>query len=565
MPKTKTETSHTKNESHDPYNINGPSSTKNDNLNTINSDDFNMKNKKSLLLKESEVMALSQTNQADDSSFEIDKAIPVSNKFEILNKHKEVEICNVSNKRLKLTSKNNPIKPTPIDNIMDVETIDDLNDQHMKLTQRLKQIEENYKKQMNEVQDELKNLNNLRKNTPSTSKTQSYYSLDKKQLEHDSSQISKSQAVTTKKKTTTKSNSILPMTANITNQDERPVKLPAIISYNINNKNLRELLLKEMEQKDFVLKNVNSNVTQVIVYNLNNFNRVKVILKEHEKHFFSFTPKGLKPISILLRNLDRTFDESDIIEGINELKLDNVKVEKIYKFKTNNSTKKKIDLNLWAIQLTPDSNVSELMKVDLLLNTKINFERIKNTRVMQCKNCQRFGHLAVNCSMPYRCVKCADSHLPGQCPLDSEDNSQSILKCANCGNEHTSNYGGCPRFREVLNKSKNLNIQNKNKHAPQGKVISNMVSNRFPMVRSGFSYANAVSGHNPSPSGREKNSTNDNTDFNFLNGEVNRLFNKNINVLLKSIKEFLPSYTNLSNDEDKKLMLLQFMFNISII
>jgi hypothetical protein len=82
----------------------------------------------------------------------------------------------------------------------------------------------------------------------------------------------------------------------------------------------------------------------------------------------------------------------------------------------------------------------------------INFLRIKwdknrprVQRPTQCHRCQRFGHAAINCSLPFRCVKCLNTHEPGQCSRTSRD--EGLPSCVKCNQEgHASNSMDCPVF-----------------------------------------------------------------------------------------------------------------------
>lgn len=97
---------------------------------------------------------------------------------------------------------------------------------------------------------------------------------------------------------------------------------------------------------------------------------------------------------------------------------------------------------------------------------------------MQCVRFQRFRHMAVICNMPYRCVKCGQSHEDevSKCQVPKkEDNIEVIavelpdgskttrkgqpLKCANCNGEQqqTKNeffvefsYKYEPRYTKII-------------------------------------------------------------------------------------------------------------------
>jgi hypothetical protein len=73
----------------------------------------------------------------------------------------------------------------------------------------------------------------------------------------------------------------------------------------------------------------------------------------------------------------------------------------------------------------------------------------RNRRPTQCRRCQRFGHAANNCALPYRCVKCLETHNPGECARTSREIGQP--SCVNCKVEgHTSNSASCPAYKKHI-------------------------------------------------------------------------------------------------------------------
>ncbi|GBP98329.1 Nucleic-acid-binding protein from transposon X-element [Eumeta japonica] len=82
----------------------------------------------------------------------------------------------------------------------------------------------------------------------------------------------------------------------------------------------------------------------------------------------------------------------------------------------------------------------------------------------QCHRCQLYGHAAANCHADPRCVKCLVSHWTRECPLTRESGEKP--SCVNCGQQHTANYGGCP-------KAPKFNPQNRpNPNRPKSRPIA---------------------------------------------------------------------------------------------
>ena len=59
-------------------------------------------------------------------------------------------------------------------------------------------------------------------------------------------------------------------------------------------------------------------------------------------------------------------------------------------------------------------------------------------------NCLGFGHGTRNCNMNARCDKCAGNHVTTNCESDT------VVKCANCGQQHQGSDRSCPKRAECI-------------------------------------------------------------------------------------------------------------------
>ena len=64
----------------------------------------------------------------------------------------------------------------------------------------------------------------------------------------------------------------------------------------------------------------------------------------------------------------------------------------------------------------------------------------------QCFNCQNFGHNASDCRGRTKCLVCSGPHRLSECP-GKETGEVKEPKCANCGEKHAANYGGCKSMK----------------------------------------------------------------------------------------------------------------------
>jgi PAX-interacting protein 1 len=101
----------------------------------------------------------------------------------------------------------------------------------------------------------------------------------------------------------------------------------------------------------------------------------------------------------------------------------------------------KIPLPLFFLDLKPQPNNAEIYNLKRLYHAVIRVEPPKPRRVViQCMDCQEYGHTRNYCHKKAKCVKCGDAHLSGGCtkPVTTPP------ICANCKGDHTANYKGCP-------------------------------------------------------------------------------------------------------------------------
>lgn len=224
-------------------------------------------------------------------------------------------------------------------------------------------------------------------------------------------------------------------------------KLPPIVVENFKATEVIDVLSKCEECKGFNVKNVNTGKCNVLTDSLEKYNRVKETLRTAGIPFFSFTPKTQKVKSMILKGLS------------NENTIEEVK-EELYKHNSDTlifsnvklCTTKNIKSKLFLIQVSADSQISELIKVKSLLHQAIKWEPLKKQKATQCRKCQRFGHVASNCNMTYRCVKCKESHVPGQCNIREIGDKEAIY-CVNCKEHgHPASFRGCIVYQNFLAK-----------------------------------------------------------------------------------------------------------------
>lgn len=210
---------------------------------------------------------------------------------------------------------------------------------------------------------------------------------------------------------------------------------------------------------NFYLKRVNQNKIILQTEDNEHHRIITKILEDNEINFYTYTIKEDKPRPWLLKGLNLSYSEEEILEELQALAPSSIRFLKVTKFQKANSKAKGISLPFFLIHLSPDSIAADLKVIKAIFYQLIKWEKLINENFCQCKRCQRFGHAANNCRLPYCCVKCSESHEPGGCSLLNR-NKENVF-CINCKqHEHSASYKACPKLKEFNNFLLNKNNKN---------------------------------------------------------------------------------------------------------
>lgn len=215
--------------------------------------------------------------------------------------------------------------------------------------------------------------------------------------------------------------------------------------------------------------------------------RTKKLLELANTCFYTYTPKKDKLVSILLKGLHYSYNPQDILKELQTFDTEGLKFIKVTHFTTKKSVSENIPLSIFLVQLDTNCQFQKLQKVNRLCHHVISWEKLKRKDIIQCKRCQRLGHVASNCNMRYKCVKCNDQHDPGNCKFSTTSTvSKDKIYCVNCKNfGHPASYRGCPTLLELRKKAneKKLLIQEKRERK---------IKNLNTFVKKNISYAEAL-------------------------------------------------------------------------
>lgn len=152
--------------------------------------------------------------------------------------------------------------------------------------------------------------------------------------------------------------------------------------------------------------------------------------------------------------------------------------------------------------------------------------------------------------MEFRCVKCGESHTPGECKIKESD-GRDALSCILCKQKgHPASYRSCPVYKEIEKKKEEKKI-----------ALHDKIRNRYEMFNNysnkNFSYANALKNNNKKNSFNDSNVNNNNTNYTNNSNSILENLNNNMLLILQKINTVESKINKNTND----IKYLYEMFN----
>ena len=213
---------------------------------------------------------------------------------------------------------------------------------------------------------------------------------------------------------------------------------------------LRAELIDLVGPENFTFKSSINNL-KIQTKNPETYRAIIHFLQEEEADFHTFQMQEHKAFRIVIKNLHPTTNTAEIRTALEEIGYQVRQITNVLHKHT------KINLPIFFVDLEPSELNKDIFHVNHLLHTKIKIEEpYKRRDIVQCLNCQEYGHTKTYCAHTPRCVRCAEHHPTSTCqkPLNLP------AKCALCQGEHPANYKGCQIHKE-LQKLRNPNSRSK--------------------------------------------------------------------------------------------------------
>lgn len=221
----------------------------------------------------------------------------------------------------------------------------------------------------------------------------------------------------------------------------KPVK--PIIAVNTTFQVLKATLTTLKLSQDPAIRKRKGNDFSIMAANIEDKKLIVEKLKVVKYQHFTFTEQQDRHVIFALLGYFEV-SKDVLLKDLQEAQIPAVSVVKANKSKED---------PIYLISFRKDSiTLSELQCKNNAINglrVKWDKHRPQKRRPAQCHRCQRFGHAAINCSLPFRCVKCLETHAPGACKRISRE--VGLPSCVNCNAEgHASNSPRCPAFQKHI-------------------------------------------------------------------------------------------------------------------
>ncbi|KAK2708646.1 hypothetical protein QYM36_014296 [Artemia franciscana] len=202
-------------------------------------------------------------------------------------------------------------------------------------------------------------------------------------------------------------------------------------------KNFKNILKENKFEYDLVKNN------ELLIVHTQNENSKELLLKTTKLGSLSVVVElSKKLVRGVIKGVNLKMTEADIKECLDaELKIHQIKRLKLF----NKETRKTEDSK--AVLIT---SVSDTLPPHIWFAGRPKEVVQYNRPIIQCHNCQTFGHIKTVCRSPKPSCHQSKSHQSKDCPLKTEpvETRNTKYHCVNCNSNHTTTSTTCPQRRQ---------------------------------------------------------------------------------------------------------------------
>jgi len=188
-----------------------------------------------------------------------------------------------------------------------------------------------------------------------------------------------------------------------------------ILNHNLDFILLCKTLVDIVGENGFHCKSTQKNVKKQ-ANSSDNYRKIfKLLNTQQNAQFHTYQLQSEKPFRVVIRNLHPSTSCDDIKSTLENFNLSVLQVVNVLQRQT------KIPLRLFFVGLVKDDNSKTIFDITSIRHTKIKVEEPHKCRdLVQCQNCQDYGHTRSYCNHSPRCVRCGKNHLSSSCdtPID---------------------------------------------------------------------------------------------------------------------------------------------------
>jgi hypothetical protein len=168
-------------------------------------------------------------------------------------------------------------------------------------------------------------------------------------------------------------------------KERRP---PIIITYTINLLKF-QAELNVISKGSFELRS-GRNGARIITKDMVDYLAIKKHLEEKKICFYTFFPKSMKPIKVVIRQLPGNTPAEDIAKELQGIGFDIISLRQLISRKPQAP----INLTLFLVTLPRNDKSPEIFQLSSLSHAILKVEAYRaQTGLNQCYNCQQFGHI----------------------------------------------------------------------------------------------------------------------------------------------------------------------------
>jgi hypothetical protein len=162
--------------------------------------------------------------------------------------------------------------------------------------------------------------------------------------------------------------------------------------------------LKPMETVEF-FRNTTAG-TRITTKVMADYKAIQNLSRQKDLQFFTFYTKGARAVKSVIRHLPSNTSSEDITVALKELGYEAISVKQMTaKRPSPEGRVTLVSLPFFLITLVRNQKSLDIFKISSLCNIIVKVEAYKSkSRLTQCYNCQRFGHIWVHCRQPTRCM-----------------------------------------------------------------------------------------------------------------------------------------------------------------